>query len=80
MEHPANKAEEESYATLLADLKEAFEPKKLLLTVALADWQNPGPKAYKAVDRIHVMAYDHGGPRHSTFEHAKADVNSVSRS
>ncbi len=73
-EHPANKAEEKAYATLLADVKRAFRPKELLVTVALADWQDPGPTAYEAVDRIHIMAYDHEGERHSTWEQAKADV------
>jgi chitinase len=73
-EHPANKAEEKAYATLLVDVKRAFRPKELLVTVALADWQDPGATAYDAVDRIHIMAYDHGGERHSTLEQAKADV------
>jgi GH18 family chitinase len=74
-EHPANAAENEGYGALLAELKHAFAPHGLLLTMALADWQDPGALAYQSVDRIHVMAYDHDGPRHSTFEHAKADLN-----
>jgi GH18 family chitinase len=73
-EHPANDAENAAYARLLSEVKEAFRPKRLLVTVALADWQNPGAAAYEAVDRIHIMAYDHGGERHSTFEQAVADV------
>ncbi|HEV3258050.1 MAG TPA: glycoside hydrolase family 18 protein [Gemmataceae bacterium] len=73
-EHPANKAEEDAYASLLVELRRAFRPKRLLLTVTLATWQNPGPKAYGAVDRVHVMAYDHQGARHSTFAQAEADV------
>ena len=73
-EHPQNDAENAGYATLLAELKSAFTPRKLLLSAALADWQDPGPKAYQALDRIHVMAYDHDGPRHSTFDQARADA------
>jgi GH18 family chitinase len=73
-EHPSNKAEEKAYVTLLAEAKRSFRPKELLVTVALAPWQNPGPAAYEAVDRVHVMAYDHKGERHATPEQARADV------
>jgi GH18 family chitinase len=74
-EHPHGPAEVQGYAALLTEVKQSFAPRGLLLTVALAGWQDPGASAYRAVDRIHVMAYDHGGARHSTFEHARADVN-----
>ena len=73
-EHPQNDPENAGYAALLAELKTAFAPRKLLLSAALADWQDPGPRAYQALDRIHVMAYDHDGPRHATFDQAKADA------
>ena len=73
-EHPKNDAENAGYAALLSEIKAAFTPRKLLLSAALADWQDPGPKAYAALDRIHVMAYDHEGPRHSTLDQAKADA------
>lgn len=73
-EHPANRAEEDAYAALLSDVRRAFGPDGRLLTLTLAAWQDPGPKAYEAVDRVQVMAYDHPGPRHSTFESAQADV------
>ena len=74
-EHPANAKENRDYAALLTELKRIFQPKGLIVTTALADWQDPGKAAYDAVDRIHVMAYDHSGPRHSTLEHAKADLD-----
>jgi GH18 family chitinase len=73
-EHPANRMEEESYAALLAEVKRAFRPDRLFLSVTLADWQNPGPIAYEAVDRVQIMSYDHSGPRHSTFAQAQADL------
>lgn len=73
-EHPHNDAENGGYAALLSELKTAFAPRKLLLSAALADWQDPGSRAYDALDRIHVMAYDHDGPRHATFDQAKADA------
>jgi GH18 family chitinase len=74
-EHPANANENQGYGALLVELRRAFQPRGLLLTMALADWQDPGPIAYQAVDRIHVMAYDHDEPHHSTLDHAKADLN-----
>lgn len=73
-EHPANLAEEEGYAELLAEVRRAFEPHRLLVTVALAGWQNVAAKALQAVDRIHIMAYDHEDPRHSTLANASNDV------
>ncbi len=73
-EHPRNDTENRGYAQLLVDLKRAFVPRKLRLSAALAGWQNPGEEAYKAVDFLHLMAYDHDGPRHSTLEHAQGDT------
>ena len=73
-EHPANKEEEVAYATLLVETKLAFQPYSLLVSVTLADWQNLEPRAFSAVDRIQIMAYDHDEARHSTYERAIADV------
>ncbi len=78
-EHPANAAENEGYAALLAEVHREFQPRHMLVTLTLADWQDPGKKAYEAADRIHVMAYDHEDPRHSTFEHAKADIEAFEK-
>ena len=74
-EHPKNPAEEEAYADLLASLKAALGPSRMV-TIAKAGWQKLPARAWKAVDRVHVMAYDHDGP-HSTFEQAVQDVESV---
>jgi GH18 family chitinase len=73
-EHPANATEEASYAGLLAEARRTFQPKKLLVTVALAAWQHLPAEGFRAVNRVHIMAYDHAGPRHATFEQARADV------
>jgi GH18 family chitinase len=72
-EHPKNRSEEEAYAELVAETKRAFEP-KVLVTLTLAPWQDPGAKAYQAADRVHIMAYDHADAQHSTFAHATVDV------
>src|SRR5262249_34846473 len=50
-----------------------FGPKKMMVTAATGARQNLPARAYAALDRIHVMSYDHGG-KHSTLEQAKADV------
>lgn len=68
-EFPENAAESAGYVALLAEVRQAFAPHDLRVSVALAAWQDLGDGLYTAVDRIHVMAYDHEG-RHSTFEQA----------
>jgi chitinase len=74
-EHPATRAEEEGYASLLIETKQAFKPRGWIVTIALAAWQNIDRRALEAVDRIHLMAYDHNDRRHSTLERARADVD-----
>lgn len=72
-EFPANTAERAGYVALLAEVRQAFAPHHMRVSVALAAWQDLGDDLYDAVDRIHVMAYDHEG-RHSTFEQATDDI------
>lgn len=76
-EHPANRAEEEAYASLLAETRQVFQPQGRLVTVALAAWQRLDARGLQAVDRIHLMAYDHDDRKHSTFERAQADVEQL---
>jgi GH18 family chitinase len=75
-EHPKNRAEEEGYGALLAELRSAFEPHGLVLSVTIAAWQRLPQRAFAAVDRVHLMAYDHNG-RHSTFEAARKDAETL---
>ncbi len=70
-EFPANEAEKAAYSALIVDTKRAFAPHGMLVTAALNRHQRLSAKAYAALDRIHLMAYD-GGPRHATFRHAEA--------
>jgi chitinase len=72
-EHPANAAEEAGYAALLADVRLAFLPHRLGLSVTIAPWQKLAPQAVAAVDSVQVMSYDHDGP-HSTLAQAEADI------
>ncbi|MGC9393466.1 MAG: glycosyl hydrolase family 18 protein [Anaerolineae bacterium] len=72
-EFPENAAERAGYVALLAEVRQAVAPHHMRVSVALAAWQDLGDDLYSAVDRIHVMAYDHEG-RHSTFEQATGDI------
>jgi len=72
-EHPKGAAQLASYVRLLTETKAAFREHGLLVTVAQASWQNLGAEAYGAVDRVHLMAYDHEFPQ-ATLDKGRADV------
>lgn len=75
-EHPANKEEQDNYASLMVAVKEAFVPHGLQLSVTMAAWQHLDKRAFEAVDTVQAMAYDHDD-RHSTFENAKRDCDKL---
>ncbi len=75
-EHPRNAEEEVLYGQLLADLRSAFRPHGLHLTVTISPWQRLPPEAIEAVDAVQVMSYDHEG-EHATVEDAKTDVKTL---
>lgn len=77
-EHPQNAAEQRNYANLLTETRAVFHRYGLLITAALAGWQNVPPDGLEALDRIHLMAYDHPD-RHATFEQAQKDVDQFLR-
>ncbi len=72
-EHPQGPGELASYQALLAEARKDFGPEGLLVTVAQASWQNLGKPAYSAVDRVHLMSYDHDYPQ-ATLEKSRKDV------
>jgi chitinase len=72
-EHPKDADQIRNYARLLSDTRDAFHDQQLLVTIAQAVWQNLGEAAYEAVDRVHLMSYDHEFPQ-ATFAKSKADV------
>ena len=75
-EHPKNEKQIAGYQNLLVETSAAFHAKKLRVTVAQASWQNIGKKSYQAIDRIHLMSYDHAFPQ-STLAKSQADVGSL---
>lgn len=75
-EHPKDAAEQGGYARLLADLRAAFAPHGLVLSVTMAAWQQIPPEGFAAADWVQVMSYDNKG-KHSTPEQAAADVKSL---
>jgi chitinase len=72
-EHPANEAQRQDYGKLITDLNKGFEPHGLLVTAAIAEWQSLPDDAIRALDRVHLMAYDARG-RHSTYDYAVSSV------
>lgn len=74
-EHPKCAREVEGYVELVKLTHERFEQAagKRVVSVAQASWQNLGKDMYAAVDRVHLMSYDHAYPQ-ATFEKSKADV------
>ncbi len=75
-EHPKDAKEARDYAALARSIKRAIGKEKLV-TAAMAAWQEFPPELVFALDRLHLMSYDH--PReHSTKEQAVRDVEAVS--
>ena len=72
-EHPEGAEQIQSLAELLAETHTVFSQHKLIVTIAQAGWQDLGSEVYKAVDRVHLMSYDHDFPQ-ATLEKSKADV------
>lgn len=75
-EHPKTEKEQDGYGALLTELRGAFKPHGLMLSVTMAAWQKLPQGAFDAVDAVHLMAYDHEG-KHSTFDAAWVDVKSA---
>ena len=73
-EHPADAAQLKGYRDLIVATKAAFGNSKRIVTVAQASWQDLGREVYDAVDRIHLMSYDHDYPQ-ATFEKTTADID-----
>jgi len=71
-EHPENAAEVAAYGALIHDLKRGLG-KNRTVTAAVAGWQHLPETAWKALDAVHLMAYDNRG-QHSTLESAQKDV------
>lgn len=72
-EFPKNKLQEKAYSDLLVETKNAFRADGLLVTVAVGHNKRLSAAAYKAIDYVHLMSYDHGR-RHATFDGSVADV------
>ena len=73
-EHPRSKSEIESFQKLIIELKTAFRPHDLELTVTVAGWGTYlHPETVPFVDRIQIMAYDQGTP-HASFAGATKDM------
>ena len=75
-EHPKTKIELTNYVKLIKETSNACHPHSMIVTAAQAAWQNLGKDAYQAVDRVHLMTYDHDFP-HATYDKSTKDVERV---
>lgn len=75
-EHPKDASEQMAYGQLLADLRSALKRHGYMLTVTIAAWQRLPPLAFKSVDGVQLMAYDHP-MEHSTIRGTRKDVQSL---
>jgi GH18 family chitinase len=73
-EFPENEAQYQGYTSLLQEIKTAFQPHGMLISMALSPSGDLTRPLYQLADRIHVMSYDHDG-RHSTYDQAVLDMN-----
>ena len=73
-EFPENDAQYQGYAALLQEIKTAFQPHGMLISMALSSDGDLNRSVYQYADRIHVMSYDHPG-MHSTYDQAVQDMN-----
>lgn len=73
-EHPADDQQTANYTRLLTETKTACAEFGLEVSLAQAAWQELPAEAYAAVDRVHLMAYDHDFPQ-ATFRKAVSDVD-----
>jgi len=72
-EFPSNPQQKKAYANLIVETKNVFKKTGMIVTVAVGSHSQLAPDAYKAVDYVHLMSYDHDG-KHSTFKASEADV------
>ena len=72
-EHPFTAAETQNFGLLISELKQAFTPHHLQLTLAVAGWQGLPAEAIRSAERIHLMAYDATG-EHAPFTLAQTAV------
>lgn len=73
-EFPENEAQFAGYTALLQEVKTAFQPHEMLISMALSADGDLTRPLYQYADRIHVMSYDHEG-LHSTYDQAVQDMN-----
>lgn len=75
-EHPSTAAEQQAFATFLIELRQAFAPHSLELSIAVAASQKLPQSGWAAVDRVMLMSYDDAG-RHSSFEASQRHLQRI---
>ncbi len=72
-EFPQSETEFQNYILLLKEIRANFQPKGLILSVALSPDSEFPLKGFFVADRIQIMSYDRS-PQHSTYEQAVQDL------
>lgn len=75
-EHPQDEEQLAAYTRLIVETAAALHPDGRIVTVAQAGWQDLGQDAYDALDRVHLMSYDHNYPQ-ATLDKATAEVEQL---
>lgn len=75
-EHPHGATEMSNYVRFLQQVRARAKPHNLKTSIAIAGWMDLSAAAYQAVDRVHLMSYDHDFPQASQ-EKAEADIKRV---
>ncbi|MEZ6123305.1 MAG: glycoside hydrolase family 18 protein [Planctomycetaceae bacterium] len=73
-EHPEGPDQLTQYGLLIQETHNEFGPHHLMVTAAMAGWQLLDSRTYAAIDRIHLMSYDHDFPQ-ATMQKSRDDVS-----
>ena len=73
-EHPRTSTEWTSYELTIRELKRRRP--SWVVSVALASWNDAPASLFAAVDRVHLMSYDHAWPQ-ATRELAESDLDAM---
>lgn len=71
-EHPDGDAQLADYAALITETRRELGDGGIV-TVAQSPWRDFGPEIYAAVDRVHVMSYNHQFP-HARLDDSRKDI------
>lgn len=75
-EFPRGQEQTAALADLVTETRRAFGQHGLLVTAAQSPWQDLGRRAYEALDRVHLMSYNHRFPQ-ATLKKSQQDLDQL---